>query len=337
MLKLAKLNIEINTILDFYIAYNGVVNNFKYNDNWVTDINHYYFEKRKEEIENLIDENIDYEDEKNLLFLEDIFNSIIYKIELLSEHLDDFSSFNFDKINWPSSLDYPSLPPNYSPLDLKEPSPSNHFDDRFEYIIEIIKGFFNISPVNETSNNQEGLNETLLISPEIDEMDLEPIYAKAHLTYILSLHIEMLKEIAVKIENILKVVDIRKSYIEQNHHGDLGLENVKLEFNISKNHLGHLFYNLYEIGIIAKDKTDTKDKRTKLKDYINSANMYYFDDNKSKYFKASKMTRAMKVTRNIESKVVQDEISFLESFVSKLNTRLDSLNEILENLQDRGH
>lgn len=162
MLKLAKLNIEINSILDFYISYNGIVNNFEYNGNWVTDINHYYFEKKIEEIEKLIDNNIDYEDEKNLLFLEDISNNIIESIRILSEHLENFSSFNFSEINWPSSIDYPSPPPINSPLNIRQPSPSNNFDDRFEYIIEIIKGFFNLAPVNETANDQEGLNSTLL-------------------------------------------------------------------------------------------------------------------------------------------------------------------------------
>jgi hypothetical protein len=335
MLKLAKLNIEINNILDFYVSYNQIVHNFLYNNLWVTDIGAKYFEIKVEELEKLIDENINYEDEKNLLFLEDINNSIDEYIKHLSIHLDNFSSFNFSEINYPISLNFPSNPPQNSSQVINEPNPSNYFDDRFEDIVGIIEGFFNLSRVNQISNSQQALNSTLLISPEIEESDLDSIYAKAHLVYIMSLHKEMLKGVSLKIESILKVVGIRQSYVDENFHGDLGLENVRLDFNLSKFHLGYLFYNLYEIGIIAKDETDIKDERTKLKNYINSANMYYLDK-KSKFCKVEKITREMKVVRE-NTKEIQDEILFLESFVSKLNARVGTLNETLVSLKDRGY
>lgn len=96
-----------------------------------------------------------------------------------------------------------------------------------------------------------------------------------------------------------------------------------------------MFYNLYEIGIIARDKTDIKDERTKLKTFLDSSNVYY-KENKS-YSRIIKMTRAITVSRNIDSKSVNSEILFLESLISKLSSRVIELKTIFDNLKKRNH
>lgn len=323
MLKLVKLNLEIEKLLKFDIEYNTVIQNFLYNKNWVTEIPSKYFEATKEKIENLIDENIDYADEKNILFIESIIEDIQKFSVFLTQLLKSYSSYDFSLDDWSMSLAFPDNPPEISATNLPAPNPSNFFDGKNEIIIKIIKNFFSID--TSTVDVNETLENILIKEFNIDEDELELVFAKAHLTYILTLHLEMIQDVRNFLESITKIYNRRKSNIEENISSFIP-EDLKLEFNLSKTNLGHLFYNLYEIGIIAKDKTDVKNERTSLKNYINNANIYYLD--KSNFVKAQKMTRAMPVARDIDSKILDNEITFLNDLVGKLSKRIDSLTEI---------
>jgi len=323
MLKLVKLNLEIEKLLKFDIEYNDVIQNFLYNKNWVTEIPSIYFEETKEKIENLIDENIDYADEKNILFIESILEDVQNFSLSLTQLLKSYSTYNFSSDDWSTSLVFPDTPPQISAKNLPEPRPSNFFDAKNEIIIEIIKNFFNIESTLYDEN--ETLENILIKEFNIEENEVEFIFAKAHLTYILTLHLEMIHDIGNFLKSITNVYNRRKSNIEGSSNSFLP-EDLKLEFNLSKTNLGHLFYNLYEIGIIAKDRADVKDERTSLKNYINHANIFYLD--KSIYTKAQKMTRAMPVARDIDSKILENEITFLNDLVEKLSQRIDSLTEI---------
>lgn len=331
MLKLVKLNLEIEKLLNFDIEYNDVIQNFLYNKNWVTEIPSIYFKETKEKIENLIDENIDYADEKNILFIESILEDIQKFSVSLTQLLKSYSTNNFSSDEWSMSLVFPDTPPQISPMDLTEPKPSNFFDAKNEIIIEIIKNFFNIG--TSIDDESETLENILIKEFNIEEDDVEFVFAKAHLTYILTLHLEMIHDIGNFLKSITNVYNRRKSNIEENLSSFLP-EDLKLEFNLSKTDLGHLFYNLYEIGIIAKDKTDPKDERTSLKNYINNANIFYLD--KSIYTKAQKMTKAMPVARGLDSKTLEKEITFLNGLVGKLSQRIDSLTEKKVDLKKKG-
>lgn len=331
MLKLVKLNLEIEKLLNFDIEYNDVIQNFLYNKNWVTEIPSIYFKETKEKIENLIDENIDYADEKNILFIESILEDIQKFSVSLTQLLKSYSTNNFSSDDWSMSLVFPDNPPQISPMDLTEPKPSNFFDAKNEIIIEIIKNFFNIGTSLDDEN--ETVENILIKEFNIEENEIEFVFAKAHLTYILTLHLEMIHDIGNFLKSIINVYNRRKSNIEENLNSFIP-EDLKLKFDLSKTNLGHLFYNLYEIGIIAKDKTDTKDERTSLKNYINHANIFYLD--KSIYTKAQKMTKAMPVARGVESKPLENEITFLNDLVRKLSQRIDSLTEKKVDLKKKG-
>ncbi|MCA9381590.1 hypothetical protein KC678_04960 [Candidatus Dojkabacteria bacterium] len=328
---------EVEKVLKFDIEYNLPYQNFLYNNHWVTQVQPVYFDKTKERIVQLIDENINYEDESNIIFIEDLLNDLTDFISTLNERLDKYYSFQFSVQDWSASLDSPKYKPEISPLDLPEPSPVNNFDDREEYVIEIVKGFFDID--FDTHYTKEELNDIIFKNNEEDEgeeIDINEIqltYAKAHLTYILTLHLEMVKEIALTLSNIVKVYKRKKSNIEEK---SVVADDLKLEFDLSKTNLGHLFYNLYEIGIIAKDKTDVRDERTKLKNYLNHANIFYQDKNdKSKYNRAQKMNRAMPISRDIDEKEVKLEIAFLTDLTSRLNNRIDKLEEIFSKIKQK--
>ena len=331
MLKLVKLNLEIEKLLNFDIEYNDVIQNFLYNKNWVTEIPSIYFKETKEKIENLIDENIDYADEKNILFIESILEDIQKFSVSLTQLLKSYSTNNFSSDDWSMSLVFPDNPPQISPMDLTEPKPSNFFDAKNEIIIEVIKNFFNIG--SSLDDESETLENILIKEFNIDENEVEFVFAKAHLTYILTLHLEMIHDIGNFLKSIINVYNRRKSNIEENLNSFIP-EDLKLEFDLSKTNLGHLFYNLYEIGIIAKDKTDVKDERTNLKNYINHANIFYLD--KSIYTKAQKMTKAMPVARDLDSKILEKEITFLNGLVGKLSQRIDSLTEKKVDLKKKG-
>jgi hypothetical protein len=344
MKKLIELREQFEHILNPPIEYNISVSNYSFDGIWVNEANQKYFDLKQEEFENYVDENFNYEDKNHVKFLKIRFTQLLDKCEEINENNHEELSY-FDNNSWSISVNYPNNPPQTEPFDLKSPSPANNFEDREEYILEIIKGFYNLD--DEISKYREEEQDDYLSQDTIDHFlskniksNDERIYAKAHLSYVISIYNQMVRNIGKFMQRRINIIEEIESFDEDvtvSHSAVLDNSNdLSLKFDLSKTHLGHLFYNLYQVGIINKDKTDIEDKRTKLKNYINSANMFYLD-NKSNHVKAERMTRAIKVNRYVSSKEVQDEINFVESLTTKLNTRLDSLNDKLENLQDRGH
>ncbi|EPR73446.1 hypothetical protein ADIWIN_1476 [Winogradskyella psychrotolerans RS-3] len=330
MLKLLKLNSEIEKVLEFQIEINHTINNCLYNGIWVTQIPEKYFDNQVEKIIKLIDESIDYNDDKNIFFINSLLDDIEEFINNLNDILDNYLKNKFDRELVSHTLVYPNNPPTISPMDLEFPSPTNNNDDKALYIIDIISGFYG----KESGGNYGNIESVLEEEFNLNENEIEIIYLRAHITYTLMLHNKMVISVGKFLQDIVKVYNRRKSNIEENLLS-INPENLKLEFNLSKTNLGHLFYNLYEVGIIAKDKSDTKDERTSLKNYINHANIFYLD--KSTFAKAQKMTRAMPVARDTDSKEVTKEIIFLNDVVDRLNTRIDSLTNINDNLKKRNH
>jgi hypothetical protein len=340
MQKLAKLNDVISNSIALNITYNLSIENYRYGTKWVTDFGVDYFSKQLNKIEKLLDKNINYDNKKHIDFL-----SVLYQDVLNT--LGELSKFNHEKL---SSLDLlieegdaelisPDILPVNEATKLALPNPLNKFDDRGEYIIEIIIGFYDLKLEHQV--RQERLNDILKEKRGRNESDLNSIYAKAHLSYIISLHIQMVKGIAYKLSNLLSVVHKLDKFLSNDENLPDEIENLNLDanglnlkFDLSKTNLGHLYYNLYEIGIIAKDKADVKDKRTNLKNYLNQANLFYLENN-SKYKPVTKMTRAMTVQRDINEKDIASEIIFLESLITKLSSRIGDLEEKKKKVKGR--
>lgn len=333
MLKLVKLNKEISKLLNFDIEFNDSINNFSYNNMWVHEIPSNYYKPTISKIEKLIDKNIDYNDEQNIFFIESVLEDIQELCISLHQRLSNYSAYDFTNIEWSLSCEFPDYPPENSTTDLPTPSPSNYSESKTEVILQIVQNFFKI----DTEESDDSLIDILIkrnIVKGYGDDELELIFAKAHLIYVLILHLEMIDEVAEFLRSIIETYNRRKAKIEERSISIMPDE-VKLEFNLSKTNLGHLFYNLYEIGIIAKDKTDVKNERTNLKNYINNANIFYLDN--STFTKAQRMTRDMPVRRNTDSKSVENEISFLREFVERLTQRIDSLTEIKVGLHKKGY
>lgn len=366
MEKLIELREQFEKILNPSIEFNLSINNYLFDSQWVTDIRESFFEKKQKEFLNYIRKEFDYNDKTHVKFIKIRFNGLIKSCELMQENNHESLSF-FESNDWDSNLNSPDQSPNSSPTTLETPNPKNNFDDRNEYILEIIKGFYNLDDEIEKYFEEEELRERdkkeelkeeleekefypryfsqdilnyfLKEKLKLDEYEIEQSYAKAHLSYIISLHNQMVRNIGKDIEKRINIIEELESFDEDTTFGNsTALDNpsdLSLKFDLSKTNLGHLFYNLYEIGFIARDKSDIKDERSKLKNYLDGANLYYLD-NKS-YSKVQKMTRAMTVTRNTDSKIVNSEIAFLEILTSKLNNRINDLKLTLENLKKRGY
>ncbi|MBP2284780.1 hypothetical protein H4V97_003098 [Flavobacterium sp. CG_23.5] len=332
MLKLVKLNQKISELLNFDIDFNESINNFSYNKMWVNEIPSNYFKPTISKIEKLIDKNIDYNDEQNIYFIESVLEDIQELIKSLNNRLLNYSSYDFSKIEWSVSFDFPDNPPENLTTELPTPLPSNNSESKTPVILQIVREFFKIEDTLDDSLIDVLIEKNIVTG--YDDYELELIFAKAHLVYALILHLEMIYEVAGFFDSIIQTYKRRKAQVEEKLISFIP-EDLKLEFNLSKTNLGHLFYNLYEIGIIAKDKKDVKDERTNLKNYINHANIYYFD--KSTFTKVQKMTRAMPVDRNLDSKLLENEITFLNDMVEKLSQRIDSLTKIKAELVKRGH
>lgn len=348
MEKLIELREQFENILNPSIEFNLSVNNCLFDNHWVTDIRNSYFENKQKEFLNYIKKEFDYNDKTHVKFLKIRFEGLINTCELMQQNNHESLSF-FESNDLKFNLNTPEHLPNSSSTILETPNPRNNFDGRNEYIIEILKGFYNLDDEIQKYFEQEGdevgylnqdiLNYFLNDKLKLDEYEIEQSYAKAHLSYIISLHNQMIRNIGIEIEKRIVIIEELESFnddiLEANSAILENSNDLSLKFDLTKTNLGHLFYNLYEIGVIARDKTDIKDERTNLKNYLDSANLYYLD-NKS-YSKVQKMTRAIPVARNTESKVVNSEILFLETLISKLSLRINDLKLVFENLKNRGH
>lgn len=341
MKDILELNSEIEDFAIPKIIYNFSIRNYLFNKKWVNEIEPSEFIAKHEYINKLISE-LNFNTEQNIKFLKGINEIVISTINSITKNNNQF--LEFDSSKW-HHLSIENTSPKILPAH-----PCSEIDNTNKAYPQIISRIFNYFEIdketqelfstNSINNSNKELNEFILKKNNIDKEELEEYYAKSYMSYVLTLYQESLYKIADYILLIERTINMKGKPDEFHKINEHKTENIDvdknvLKFNLSKNHIGHLFYNLYEIGIIAKDKTDIKDERTKLKNYIDSAKMFYLDKS-SNYVRVERMTKAMKVDRN-NSKSVQDEINFVESLVLKLNARLDNLNKKLENLESRGY
>lgn len=324
MQKLAELNAEISKSITLNVIFNESIDNFKYNNKWVTDLPPKHFAKRIKKIEKLLDKNIDFDNKNHVKFIKVLYQDVIkaYK-EQTKFNYENYSSFNNKEQGWDVELNFPNLLPNKQAIELEVPKPSNQFDDKAEYIIEIIKGFFNIDSNQEDA--ELDLNEILIKNYNIDESELNSIYAKAHLSYVIYLHLDTIKEIAYKIDNLLSIVQKLEGF-SQNTNFDLekiitNPKDVKLEFAMAKQDIAIFYHTLHELKIIKTDTENIHNSQTKLKSFINESNIYYKFKNE-----LTRVGNIKKQFTDLNNKDVNHkEIEFLETLISKFTTRLEEI------------
>src|SRR5690554_3613779 len=112
MRKLAELNNQITDSIALNITLNESINNYRYNNLWVTDVNKNYFDKQSERIEKLIDENIDFDKKNHIEFLKIIYDEVIETHNLLAKSNHEKYSYFSDQIKtWEVELNYPDTLP----------------------------------------------------------------------------------------------------------------------------------------------------------------------------------------------------------------------------------
>jgi cob(I)alamin adenosyltransferase len=324
MQKLAELNYIISKSITLDITYNLSIENYRYNNKWVTDIQPNYFSKRLKKIEKLLDKNINYDENNHIKFLKIIHQDVTIAYEKLTKfNHEDYLSFDYSEHDWEVEIVAPELAPSKDVLILELPNPGNQFDDRAEYIIENIKGFFDIN--FDDSLNQKELNDLLTNNYNIEVNELNSIYAKAHLSYIISLHIQMVKEIAYKIDSLLSVIKKLEDYSEMNKTDIEEIDNntseTKLEFAMSKKDIAIFFHSLHELNIIKTDTDNIHNSQTKLKSFIDNSYIYYKHNNN-----LTRVGNIKKQFTDLNNKDINaDEIEFLKNLIDKFETRLEEV------------
>ncbi|MEM0519665.1 hypothetical protein [Aequorivita flava] len=324
MQKLAELNDLIDKSIALNITYNLSVENYRYNNEWVTDLQPNYFSKQIKKIEKLLDKNINYDENNHVKFLKLIYQDVIeaYK-ELTKFNYEDYSSLDYSMHKWDAEIVFPKVAPLKDALILELPNPENQFGDRAEYILEIIKGFFDID--FDESLNQEKLNELLAKSYNIEESEFNTIYAKAHLSYVITLHHQLIKEIIYKLDSLLSVIQKLEDFSDDNKTDlDEIINNpngIKLEFAMTKKDIAIFFHSLHELKIIKTDTDNIHNSQTKLKAFIDNSNIYY-KNNKN----LTRVGNIKKQFTDLNNKDINgDEVEFLENLIDKFESRLEEV------------
>jgi hypothetical protein len=322
MQKLAELNSEIENTISINAVYNESIENYSYNGFWVTELNSDYFEKKVKKIEKLLSKKIDYDNEKHIKYLKVIYKDVcrIYEEQSISNYYT-LTSFELINNNWNVDLSFPNKPPKHYSFNVSEPNPANGFDNRQEYLVEIIRGFYSIKDKNISPDE---LKTILIDSYKVDEIDL--IFAKANFSYIIWLHQQMVSKIKNAIENIFSVIQKLESFSKPTEENNLeektsSNNTTKIEFAMKKKDIAIFFHTLHELKIVKTDTDNIHNSQTKLKDFIDNSNIYY-SLNKN----LTKVGNIKKQFTELNNKEIdKQEIEFLNNIISKFETRLEEV------------
>ena len=334
MQKLADLNSQISKVTSLNIVLYDSINNYTYNNYWVTDLDPSYFDKKIKKLEKLFDKNINYDDENHIKYLQIIYQDVIEKYkEQFSKDYSKLSTFETkNNSNWGYNLDYPKTEPRYNSLDLQLPNPVDLNGGKEEYIIEGVKGFYNIDDEDEPLN----FDELILLLKEkhnVEESDLHLIFAKSHLSYIIWLHQQSIIQVLDKIKNLLEVVEKLKVFSESETKSILKTEleeekiinEFKLIFKCRKYEIAYIFNFLFKYGYIDGSER-FRDSEEYIKKFLDENETYYFSRNKLKKVESmtSEFTRIGKHSENHITK----EINFSEKYIENLEKRIEDLKSI---------
>ncbi|AZQ44854.1 hypothetical protein [Nonlabens ponticola] len=322
--KLSEINAVLEETIKLEITYNASIQNFTYNDYWVNEIQRSYFDNRIAKLDKKIDKVIDLNEKGHIAYIQGVNQTIKTKlVELYELKLDDLKDIDYQKQGWDVYLTYPQNPPKNSSIELWEQIPESGSDDRQEYILQIVGSFYNFGYDAVNSMSQSNMNDLLLDKYDLQQMDLQLSYAKAHLVFILKLHGQILKSLHQKFQDILNLFNKLSKF----ENGDFTLGNEikkkqgKLYYKGAKYELAFLFNFLYDFGYIT-GSTRRSDSKTYIK--------HFLDESETYFFKGQEPTKILAIEKefgrigNGEGHVGK-EIKFIEKLIDKLYERLEKL------------
>ncbi|WP_298238388.1 hypothetical protein [uncultured Algibacter sp.] len=324
MREIAEVAKIIRDTIELRIEYNGVVQNFTYQGNWVNEIQKTYFDKTVSLVVKQIDEILDYDNPKHIDYVKGISNKLKRKlIDINTLKTDNLENLDYQIYDWDMSLVYPVNPPKEKTKELWINSISGK-DDRYEYVLQIIAGFFDIDYDNPVTHNQEELNLYLFEKHSVKKDDLQLIYAKAHLAYIIELHRILIFSLHQKFQTIIEFIEeleqFKGDYLPQENTSKKG----KLYYKGAKYELAFLFNFLYDYDYVI-GSTRESDSIRYIKHFINESEMYFFKGKEP--IKVAGIVNDFGRIGNGEGHV-EKEIKFTEKLIENLEKRLDELNDM---------
>lgn len=306
------------------IEYNEAVESFTFDGIMVNEIEKSYFENILSYAVKQIDEILDYGNPQHIVYIEGICKKLQEKLveiaEIKSDKLDDLDC---EKNGWTTSLVIPKRKPKKDYLELWDKSIYGE-DGKHEYILQIIGGFFDIEYDEVSSLGQEEINSVLIESHSVTEEDLQIVYSKAYLAYVLELYRDFVHSLYQKFQLLIDFIDEVSQFSENDTPQISTNKKGKLYYKGAKYELAFLFNFLYDYEYII-GSTRESDSIRYIKHFINESETYFF--------KAQEPTKVVGIDNdfgrigNGEGHVGK-EIKFTEKLMENLEKRLDELNNM---------
>ena len=168
---------------------------------------------------------------------------------------------------------------------------------------------------------QEELNSVLVENHSISKKDLQDVYAKAYLAYVLELYRRFVYALYQKFQLLIDFIDEVSQYSENDNTKINSNKKGKLYYKGAKYELAFLFNFLYDYEYIT-GSTRASDSKIYIK--------HFLDESETYFFKAQEPTKIVAIDKefgrigNGEGHVSK-EIKFIEKLIDKLDERLDEL------------
>jgi hypothetical protein len=349
MKNLIELNKEIETIFKPEIYIFNEYKNIMFNERWVNEIfdNKNYFYDWEQRIVNKINNTVDLDNSLKIKFIKVFHQDVL-------EKYNELSTIDYESLEYLKTF-------KLSFLNIKKPenfcSEFYSSSDDFEYgdFLEKMSRIFEIEDYNYNDGEYdsekakdiledeimfklhdgeksivviEEIEETTYLYQEKDLAKIDSYYSYGFLSYCLENARTLLKNIVRHLDNLVNL--IRK--LENFEDDKLTLEDIlvndltdiKLEYKLSKMEVALFYRALHDVQIINVNNQGQKHPYTNLKKYINSSNMYYFDNKKTD--KVKNINKEFSKFLN-DNKYEKQEIELLEFIMKKLNSRIEYINK----------
>ncbi|WP_029035878.1 hypothetical protein [Salinimicrobium xinjiangense] len=322
MEKLIILNNQVNALLGVDIHCNLAINNFKINGYWVTEVNHFHFAQFKKKFKKLIDNNINRDSEREVIFLKNLQDDLNKNLSFLKE-------INYEKIkDFCSSVDlnFPEKPPVYNPRDLAEVTPWDN-EGRAEFIFQFLLTYLK----EDVGHEELGEKEWDEIDKLLEEKGLvvDELYGKAHLMIIVSYQLNLIQEVIDYIQSYFNTLEkMGINYWDKEEDNDFSKYPQQLHFNMLKKEVAMFFHTFHQLGLIHGDINKRKISETEMNKFLSSGPFYYINVRKE----LKPLTKLSKEFGGLyrgeaANKISDEELNFVQHLIKRLQER----KELLEN------